>query len=857
MIRLVAIVLVAISFQVWSQAVRTDQKATIRLSGISLARALEVISASYGVEFSYSDDVVPVETIVDLSIENQNVESALNTLLSPFKIAFKWSGRNRIILRRSEISPTQNLRGRVTDRVTATGLEGAVVTAISGTKEFTCITNSSGDFIVKNVPVGRINVNVTNVGYETFVVPGVLIDTGKEMVLNVDLSESVTAMHEVEVTALRNDGIAGDGVAVTGGHSFSIEDTKRYAGSLGDPARMVSIYAGVTGASDENNALVVRGNSPRGVLWRLDGIEVPNPNHFTSEGSSGGVVSVLSANMLDRSEFLTGAFPAQYGNVLSAAFDLHLRNGNDQKREYSLQTGLLGIEASAEGPFSAKTSGSYLVNYRYSTLSVLDKLGFELNEAGQYKDYQDLAFKIHKPLGEGSTLSLFGIGGKSKSNKANKNLFDINQSDIGVIALSSRHLIRGHTVVNSALSFSGTAISRSSETTSQINNDSLALKENYTKSFVRAQLSVRRKISSRYYLEGGVIASRLNYDFYLRNVDPNNQAYQVIVNFREKDHTYVTQSFLYARQYFSQSVFGFYGMHYLHFGLTDDYALEPRAGLRWQVSTSDALSVAYGKHSRVENLQYYLGRDHRPGGNEIQINRNLGFTRADHFNVSYERIISPPWRFIGEIYFQQLYNAPVHADPASMYTTINEDTGFITDSLINKGKGRNYGMELSIERAFDNNWYGIVNASLYESTFDIGEARQRNTVYNGNVSIHLAGGKEFEMTGQSRLGVNIKMTGAGGKRYVPIDLDQSIAAGRAIYQWEHAFEHRLPDYYRADLQVVYQVNRNRHAFEYRLDVQNITGHRNAAYYFYDHQSQLVRLRKQHGIIPLLTFRITF
>jgi hypothetical protein len=857
MTRGLTIILIAICFNALGQVTKPEEKkATIHLTNISLGKALNVLGISYGVEFSYSDDVVPSETIIDLSIEDQGLESALSEVLSPFALTFKRSGNNRIILKRLNTASTQNVRGRVSDQVTGIGIEGSSITVLANGKQYISVSDSRGEFVVSKVPVGRVAVNVTSIGYETFGLSGMLLDAGKEAVIEVKLPESVTAMHEVEITALKNDGIAGDGVALTSGHSFTVEQTKRYAGSFGDPARMVSVYASITGASDENNALIVRGNSPRGVLWRLDGVEIPNPNHFATEGASGGVVSVLSANMLDRSDFLAGAFPAQYGNALSAVFDMRLRNGNNNKREYSLQTGLLGVEVSAEGPFNKTKSGSYLANYRYSTLSLLDKLGFDLNTAGQYKDYQDVAFKLHQPLGTTGSLSLFGIGGKSKSNTVNIDVFDDNRSDVGVVGLTSKHIIGANTVLNSALSFSKTAISRSNDTDVS-DSDSLTLEEYYSKSYIRAQVSGRRKISSKFYAEGGFTISRLNYDFYLRSVDPRNQAYRVIVNFQERDHTYITQAFLYARQYISPRVFGFYGSHFLHFALTRDYAIEPRAGIRWQSSENSSVSFGYGKHGRIENLQYYLGRDHQAGGNEIQINKELGFTRADHLNVSYEQQLSSSLRFKTEVYFQQLYNAPVHANPSALYTTINEDTGFITDSLINKGKGRNYGVEFSFERSFSNNWYAIANVSLFRSTFDIGEKQQLNTVYNGNACAHIAGGKEFEMNDQSRLGVNIKITTAGGRRYVPIDLQRSILEGRAMYDWQQAFENKLPTYFRTDFQIVYQVNRARHSFEYRLDIQNVTDHRNAAYYYYDKQHETIRLKKQYGFIPLLTFRIGF
>jgi hypothetical protein len=839
------------------------KKATLVLTNISLEEALTVLGISYSVQFSYSDDVVPTQSIINLNINDEELEPALVKLLSPFAIAYKITGRNRIILRKAASPLTQVIRGEVMDEGTRSPIAGATV-MVTGTGPMTgSITDDAGIFRIDRVPVGRIDLLVTSVGYDQKKLTGILLGTGKELVIGVSLSGSVTPMNEVVITGVKNDGIPGDGMAVTSSRTFSVEDTKRFAGSMGDPARMASAFAGVTAASDENNALVVRGNSPRGVLWRVDGIEIPNPNHFATEGASSGVVSVLSPNVIEKSDFLTGAFPAQYGNALSAIFDINLRSGNNKRQEYSMQTGLLGLEVSAEGPLARNPlikdhPSSYLVNYRYSTLSVLDRLGFELNEAGQYKDYQDLSFKINFPDTPVGAVSLFGIGGKSNSTRQDNSVFDNNRSDMGVVGLSFRRMQNEKTFLTGALSYSGTHISKYHEVTG-FDAGPVAVDENYSKSYLRAQFSGRRKITDQYFAEAGAIISQLDYNFFLKTTNAGDGPYAVIVNFskQERDRTYISQAFLYARQYFSQSVFAFYGFHFIDFALTNDRAFEPRAGFRWQIRRDRSLSAAYGKHSRIENLQYYLARDHRPGGAEVQINKDLGFTRADHLVLTLEQVVENH-KVKAETYYQKLYNAPVQADPTAVYASINEDTGFITDSLINKGRGSNYGVELTVEKPFGNNFYYLVNGSLFQSRFSVDQQRERNTAYNGNYSIHFLAGKEVAIkNGASRFGLNVKLTSTGGRRYVPIDLARSIDEQRQVHDWEHAFEKKLPAYFRTDIQLVYRNNRPRNAMEWRLDIQNVTDHRNPGWYYYDLPSATIKLKRQIGLVPLLTFRIDF
>src|SRR3990170_2758889 len=348
---------------------QSPSKMTIDLKGISLEEALTILAITYSVEFSYSDDIVPTQEIVNLSILDETLSSVLDKLLPKFNVAYKIVN-NRVLLKRSERVLFQTIRGTIFDQVTNHPLPGASIIIVNSVPLLGTSTDSLGKFKINNVPIGRVTVAIRCIGYNTRTVDHVLLGSGKELVLEVKISEWVMALSELVVTAQKDEAIPGDGVALTSSKSFSVEETKRYAGSMGDPARMVTAFAGVTGASDESNALIIRGNSPRGVLWRIEGIEVPDPNHFTTEGASGGVVSVLSTNMIETSDFITGAFPPQYGNALSGVFDINLRKGNNQQYEYSIQAGLLGMEISAEGPLSRAKSSSYLVNYRYSTLSI-------------------------------------------------------------------------------------------------------------------------------------------------------------------------------------------------------------------------------------------------------------------------------------------------------------------------------------------------------------------------------------------------------------------------------------------------------------------------------------------------------
>ena len=289
---------------------------------------------------------------------------------------------------------TQTIRGKVMDKESQYPLDGATVRLLEAPNTIV-ISAADGKFRMENVPVGRHSIEIEYTFYKTRIIP-VIVTAGKEIILAISMEDAFTEIEgSVEITAKKKGELNNDMASVSG-KSFSVEETDRYAGSRSDPARMASNFAGVQGADDSRNDIVVRGNSPSGVLWRVEGIDIPNPNHFAISGTSGGPVSVLNNKTMANSDFFTAAFPAEYGNSTAGVFDLKLKNGNNEKHEFTGQFGFLGTEAMAEGPLSKKTGASYLFAYRYSTVSMFSLLGIDIGTSAVPK-YQDLSFKFNFP----------------------------------------------------------------------------------------------------------------------------------------------------------------------------------------------------------------------------------------------------------------------------------------------------------------------------------------------------------------------------------------------------------------------------------------------------------------------------
>ncbi|MFC2116653.1 carboxypeptidase-like regulatory domain-containing protein [Bacteroidota bacterium] len=309
---------------------------------------------------------------------------------------------------------TQVIRGQVIDIESQSPLSFATITVITSDSLLGTIADDNGNFRFKKVPIGRYDIKVSYMGYETQVIPELLVSTGKETVLTIKMKEQFAKLEGVVVKAYTKKDKPLNSMATASARTFSVEEARRYAGGWDDPGRLVSSFAGITTENLRDNTIIIRGNSPKGLLWRLEGIEIPNPNHFANMATfGGGGVSALSALVVDNSDFFTGAFPAEYGNAISGVFDIKLRSGNNEKYEHAIQLGTLGIDISSEGPIGKESKASYLFNYRYSTFGLIKPI-LPQEIKNFVPVYQDLCFKIRMPTKKYGIFSIWGLAAQNK-----------------------------------------------------------------------------------------------------------------------------------------------------------------------------------------------------------------------------------------------------------------------------------------------------------------------------------------------------------------------------------------------------------------------------------------------------------
>lgn len=723
---------------------------------------------------------------------------------------------------------TQTIRGTVIDQLIKTPTAGATVSIPSLNRSV--VTAEDGSFRFSNIPAGLINIQVTYIGYKDATLENIIVNTGKEVVLTVPMELDVHVQKEVVVKARSKKNRVLNDLSIVSARAFTVEETQRYAAAVNDPLRMSTSFAGVVAADDGNNHIVIRGNSPAGLLWRMEGIDIPNPNHFSSIGTSGGGISILSSQLLSNSDFVTGAFASEYGNALSGVFDLSLRKGNNEKREYTLQAGILGLNVAAEGPFSSSYKGSYLVNYRYSTLSLLRQIGANIGEGST--NFQDLSYNISLPTRKFGNFSIFGFGGLSSQTydadrdpvkwETESDRYDFKFiSNTGMSGITHNISIGQNSHLRSALAYSYTETGYNEKYLENIDSMTNSYKGNFKNNKITFSTTLNHKIGVKHSLRTGVIVNFISFDYYRRSREKPGEIVKELIS--TKDNTQTAQAFAQWQYKPSNNITLNGGVHYLELLYNNIRSVEPRASFKWDINRKNSIAFGYGLHSQIQAMGVYFAKTQKPDGSWEFPNKDLELTRSHHFVLSHNYLFSKNLKLRTEVYYQQLFDVPVSTSDTNTFSTLNIIGDYITDPLVNKGKGKNYGLELSLEKYLHNNMYFLLSNSFYQSKYTASDKIERNTKFNGNYAGSFTAGKEFvSKSRRPSLGINIKTIYAGGFRDTPIDIEKSREKGSTVYIEKQAFSLRNPAYFRTDIRVSLKWNRKSMTSTLSLDIQNMT-----------------------------------
>ena len=749
---------------------------------------------------------------------------------------------------------TQQVRGSIADVRTGQPLAGVAVALVQG--EVTMVGTASDDagrFVLQASP-GRYRVVASHVGYQS-VAEELLVIAGKESVVHLQLIEMITQLEEVSISAAASN-------PSPGATDITIEKTLRVPANFFDPLRMAASLPGMVAANDQGNALSVKGYSPNALLWKLEGLDIVNPNHLANAGtlsdkpvSFGGGVSILSSQVLDKTSVYSGWLPASYGNALSAVVDMGMRAGNKSDHEFTTQASLIGLDVAAEGPLSNSGKSSYLANYRYSTVGLLSSLGLDFGD--EQINFQDLTFHLDFEQSHQARLSVFGFAGLSanrfqrkqpKEWETEKDRYNIDfEGRVFGAGFMQRWGQRVRWQWGSSLS------GQFQERTAQ--SAQVPFQHIFSEAYNNEQLLWSNRLSAtvrfdREWVEAGVLVNYLHNDLLVETITPL-YFNEVFPNLRGTVAGVLAQPYINHIHQFQKPWRLESGLRYVYFGYNETGSLEPRFSLQRQFRRS-TLSLSYSKASQWQQAATYLAEG----------NRELKLNTASQFLLQYNWQLTPQSKLSAGAYWHELQNVPSQGNLGlgTLYSSLNQWDEFIPANLTSNGTGRNRGVELAFEKSFDNRFYLAANGSVYQSTYSIESSGYApkidlDTRFNGGFTSALLAGKEWGGAKRS-FGVHLRMLYLGGLRQRQIDVANSIAYGTTQYAGNE-YVVKLPDYWRPDLRVAWRKNKPGYTRTLSIDIQNVASYQNVAYYYFDTFTQQVEIKYQLGIIPVLVYRVDF
>jgi hypothetical protein len=748
------------------------------------------------------------------------------------------------------------IHGKVVDINSESPMPFANIAIIDSIINLGTISDEYGKFRIDNVPVGRYQIQVSFVGYESLVLSDVLVSSINNQQLTIRLTESAYSLNEVTVRPKQVKEKPLNKMATVSAKQLNMEEANRFAGGLDDPARLVTSFAGVATGTGDNNSFSVRGNSPKGLLWRIEGIPVPNPNHFADvTGFGGGGITALSSQTIGNSDFFIGAFPAEYGNALSSVFDLTIRNGNNSEYHHAFQVGVWGLDVASEGPFSKNSNSSYLFNYRYSTLGLL---GLDLK-------YQDFSYKLNFPTKKAGTFSLWGLGlidamGSEPDTEDKENwkyYDDISTEEVelttGIGGLTHRIRVgkKGFLKSTATISYNHT-ISENSQLDTTFSNNYPLDKINYTALDYRFSSTLNYKFGAKHTNQIGFLITNLNYDFDMNNAAEYGNSLTTFANDKGKSNlieAFTQSSFSLGRLQINP------GVHLLYFALNDELSLEPRLGMDYAVNDRNTISFGYGLHSQAEKLSYYLA-DITVGGTTSQLNKNLGLTKSHHIVLAYDHMFGENTHLRIEPYYQYLFNVPVVDGTYFSMLNLNDEF-FINEKLVNEGTGENMGIDLTFERFMNNGYYYLLTTSVFDSKYIDGSGIERSTRFNRQLIGNFLIGKEWKIKDKNMFTANIRYTYLGGECTHPVDETASLIAKEAIDDYSKAYTIQNPTSHIVSFTATYRVNKKKYSSLWSLQILNLAGAKEYYGSHYNFKDHTIDPFTDVIILPNISYKIEF
>ncbi|MCX6145996.1 MAG: TonB-dependent receptor [Candidatus Kapabacteria bacterium] len=761
------------------------------------------------------------------------------------------------------VIPVQKIKGEIRNSANQQTVIGATVVLFDQKIKKGIRSNSKGSFKFDSIPVGRYSLKISSIGFETQI-QNIILTSGKELILKIELNESYVLANAIEVTASKEKFLPINEANIVSFTQFNLDDVERFAGSRGDPARMAQNFAGVLGVSNLRNDIIIRGGSPTELLWRLDGLDLPNPNHFGTQGATGGPVGQINSGLLNNSDFVTGGFPSEYGDKMSGVFDLRTRNGNEEKYEYLAQISYNGAELGVEGPLQF-AKGSFIANYRYSFLDLFKEIGMDLGIVGVPR-YQDGMIKMHFIPDEKNQINITALYGRDNIFMQRDNLSDVVTGDWNLksgnnnfaIGLTWQYLFSDNLFGKLLIGTVNDKYNTNIDSISCDQNDIhkvISLDKWFSQNSMEGYSNLKYNLFYTPYtnhwitfgLEGRYKVYELDEKRYSAGWgDYSNWDLNKIGN------TLQTLSFINWNWKISPKFTSNLGLHSQYLKISNKYTLEPRLALSWNFTDGQFLNLALGIHRQSLPLLLYFSSN---------INNSLDFMESKHLVLGYSNRLSENMIFKAETYYKDISKVPVSIGVSDYWSFLNIGTNFGSiggkENLISNGTGKCFGAEFSLIKHFSDGYYLTTTASYVRQKYKGSDGIERYGGFDNIYIINLLAGYEWKISDIFTIEFSGKYTLAGGAPFTPIDTITSRAYNQTYYLTSQPFSIRKPDYKRFDIKIDFRTNFEKVSIIGYVSIENLFNIKNVLEYQWSNSKQKIESVYQLGIFPLGGVRFEF
>ena len=679
-----------------------------------------------------------------------------------------------------------NIEGRVIDKTTKEGLPGVNVLVVgTGTGSS---TDENGNFKIPNLTVNTYQVKASAVGYNSIVKTDVVVNSSRPAYLLFELTESVVELQSITV---KSDYFESSINEPTSTANFSYEEIRRSPGGFEDVVRALSILPGVGLASPGRNDLIVRGGAPSENLYIVDGFEIPNINHFGSQGATGGPLSYINLDFVRESSFSTGGFSALYGDKLSSVLKIDLRQGRDDRIGGKATISASQFGLNLEGPIGSKANFIFSARRSY--------LDFIFNAAGFsfVPEYYDLLSKVTYDIDNQNKLSYLFIGALDRVNFNNNDAKDIydNSRILGtdqnqyITGLSLRHLFNkgfvSFRLERNFMHFNSTQ--RDTLLNPVFKNISSEAENKFLTDLVI-------RMNSQIEINAGFSFNMINFDADILLPD-----FTTTFDDTLKINSLNTNNSFYKSSAYFQTSYTFDGKIKLSGGLRADYFSEventldfsPRFSVSYLVDNYSSINFSTGIYHQSPSYVWLTAYDN---------NKNLKSIRVEQYILGYERRLQEDIKFKIEGFIKDYHNYPasllrtylVLSNTGAGYGGVEENfSSFGLEPLVSKGRGIIRGIELSVQKKLsDTPFYGIAALTYSKSLFTALDNIERPGSFDQNWIFNLTGGYKFN----SEWEASLKFRFASGAPYTPFNSDgtQSVNNYNTL---------RLPDSHSLDIRV--------------------------------------------------------